>query len=101
QKAVLELAAQPAGLYRSADGHDLVGVDALVGLLARETHDEIDHGGHAGGTTNEDDVVEFALADAGVLQRLLARDAATLDEVGRHLLELGSRQRLVEVQRTF
>ena len=44
-------------------------------------------------------MVEVALADAGVLERLLERDAAALDEVGGHLLELGAGQRLVEVQR--
>ena len=41
-----------------------------------------------------------ALVDAGVLDRLLERDAAALDEVGRHLLELRPGERLVEVQRT-
>ena len=46
-------------------------------------------------------MVQVALVDAGVLQRLLERHPATLDQVGRHLLELGARQRLVEVQRAL
>ena len=92
---------QHAGLHGSADGDDLVGVDALVGLLAGEVDDQVDDGGHAGGAADEDDVVQFTLADAGVLQRLLERDAAALDEVGRHVLELGAAQRLVEVQRAL
>ena len=46
-------------------------------------------------------MLELALAEAGVLQRLLERHAATLDQVGRHLLELGAGQRLVEVQRAL
>ena len=74
QQHVLDVAAQHAGLDRSADGDDFVGVDALVGLLAREADDQIDDGGHAGGAADEDDVVQLALADAGVLQRLLERD---------------------------
>ena len=44
-------------------------------------------------------MVEVALVDAGVLERLLERDPAALDEVGGHLLELGAAERLVEVQR--
>ena len=44
-------------------------------------------------------MVQVALLDAGVLERLLERDAAALHQVGGHLLELGARQRLVEVQR--
>ena len=39
------------------------------------------------------------MRDAGVLDRLLERDPATLDQVGGHLLELRARQRLVEVER--
>ena len=99
QQHVLDVAAQHAGLDGGADGDDLVGVDALVGLLAGERLDELDDGGHAGGAADEDHVVQVALADAGVLERLLERDPAALDEVGRHLLELGAGERLVEVQR--
>ena len=99
QQDVLDVAAQHAGLDGGADGDDLVGVDRLVRLLAGEADDEVLHGRHAGGAADEDHVVEVALGDAGVLERLLERDAAALDEVGRHLLELGAAQRLVEVQR--
>ena len=41
-------------------------------------------------TADEDHVVEVALLDAGVLQRLLERHPAALDEVGRQLLELAT-----------
>ena len=99
QQHVLDVAAQHAGLDGGADGDDLVGVDRLVRLLAGEADDEVLHGGHAGRAADEDDVVQVALGDAGVLERLLERDAAALDEVGRHLLELGAAERLVEVQR--
>ena len=88
QQHVLDVAAQHAGLDRGADGDDLVGVDRLVRLLAGQSLHEVGDGGHAGGAADEDHVVEVALADAGVLERLLERDAAALDEVGRHLLEL-------------
>ena len=99
QQDVLDVAAQHAGLDGRADGDDLVGVDRLVRLLAGEVDHEVLHGRHAGRAADEDHVVQVALGDAGVLQRLLERDAAALDEVGRHLLELGPAERLVEVQR--
>ena len=99
QQDVLDVAAQHAGLDRRADGDDLVGVDRLVRLLAGEALHEIGHGRHAGRAADEDHVVQVALLDAGVLEGLLERDAATLHQVGGHLLELGARQRLVEVQR--
>ena len=101
QQDVLDVAAQHPGLDRRADGDDLVGVDRLVRLLAGERVHQILHGGHAGGPADEDDVVQVALGDAGVLERLLEGDAAALDEVGGHLLELGAAQRLVEVQRAI
>ena len=99
QQDVLDVAAQHAGLDRRPDGDDLVGVDRLVGLLAGEPDHEVLDGGHAGGAADEDHVMQVALGDAGVLERLLERDPAALDEVGGHLLELRPGQRLVEVQR--
>jgi hypothetical protein len=55
--------------------------------------------GHAGGAADEDDVVDVALAEAGVLDGLLERDAAPLEQVGGELLELGPGELLVEVER--
>ena len=76
------------------------GLTDLFGSLPVRLMHEVLDGRHAGRAADEDDVVEVALGDAGVLERLLERDAAALDEVGRHLLELGAAERLVEVQRT-
>ena len=59
QQHVLDLALEHAGLERGADGDDLVGVDALVGLLAAEQLlDQLGHGGHPGGAADEHDVVD-------------------------------------------
>ena len=90
-----------AGLDGGADGDDLVGVDALVGLLAGELLHEVLHRGHAGRAADEDDVVDLVLGEPGVLDRLLERLAAALEQVGGELLELRARQLLVEVQRAF
>ena len=52
---------QHTGLQRRADGDDLVRVDALVRLLAAgQLLDQLGHGGHAGGATDEHDVVDVA-----------------------------------------
>ena len=64
QQDVLDLALEHAGLDGGADGDDLVGVDALVGLLAGERLDQLLHGGHAGGAADEDHVVDVALGRA-------------------------------------
>ncbi len=61
EQDVLALALQDAGLQGGADGDDLVGVDALVGLLAAgELLDELGDGRHAGRATDEHDVVDVA-----------------------------------------
>ena len=73
EQHVLDLALEHAGLHGGADGDDLVGVDALVGLLAGEAGDELGDRGHAGGAADEDHVVDLVLGEAGVLDRLLER----------------------------
>ena len=61
QQDVLDLALEHTGLQRGTDGDDLVGVDALVGLLAAgELLDDLGHGRHPGGAADEDDVVDLA-----------------------------------------
>jgi len=50
----------------------LVGVDALVGLLAiEEVRHEPDNTGDTGGTVQEDNIVDIRLVDLGVAQNLL------------------------------
>ena len=97
QQDVLDLALQHAGLDGGADGDDLVGVDALVGLLAGEALDQVLDGGHAGRAADEDDVVDVGLRQPGVGDGLLERALARLDQVGGELLELGPGELQVEV----
>ncbi len=60
QQDVLDLALEHAGLQRGADGDDLVGVDALVRLLAAgQFLDQFADGRHAGRAADEDDVVDL------------------------------------------
>ena len=59
EQDVLALALEDTGLQARAHGDDLVGVDALVGLLATgELLDQRGHGGHAGRAADEDHVVD-------------------------------------------
>ena len=67
QEDVLDLALEHAGLHGGADGDDLVGVDALVGLLARQALHEVLDRGHAGGPADEDHVVDVGRLEPGVL----------------------------------
>src|SRR5690606_11181679 len=84
------------------DGDDLVRVDALVRLLAAgELADHVGDGGHAGGATDEDDVVDVADLDARVLDHLVERRLGALEQVRGHRLELGAGQLLVELDSSF
>ena len=74
------------------------GLTDLFGSLPVSLRQVLDRR-HARRAADEDDVVQVALGDPGVGQRLLERNAAALDEVGGHLLELRAAERLVEVQR--
>ena len=98
EEDVLALALDDAGLEGGADGDDLVGVDALVRLLAAgEFLDELGDGGHAGRAADEDDVVDVGELDSGILDDLLERRLAAVEQVLRHLLELGAGELGVEV----
>ena len=101
QEDVLDLALEHAGLKRGADGDDLVGVDALVRVLADDLLDLLLHRRHAGHAADEDDVVDLRCVEAGVGERLLRRADRPLEQVGRDLLELRPRELQVEVLRAF
>ncbi|EPY27152.1 NAD-specific glutamate dehydrogenase domain protein [Strigomonas culicis] len=81
-------AGQDEGLHRRAVGHGLVGVDALVQLLAAEVvGDEALHLGDAGGAADEHYVVHGALVHLGVGQHALHGLHGATEEVTAQLLE--------------
>ena len=92
QQHVLDVAGEHAALDRGADRHHLVGVDALVGLLAEEVLDQLLDHRHAGQAADQHDLVDVLGLDAGVLERLAARADRALDQVLDQLLELGARR---------
>jgi hypothetical protein len=65
------LSGEDTGLDGSTVGNSLVGVDALLELLAtEEVAEELLDLGDTGGTTNKDDLVNLALVDGSVLEDL-------------------------------
>jgi hypothetical protein len=69
-------------------------------FLAGQALDEVLDGGHARRATNHHDVGDVGLRYPSVLDGLLERHLAAVNEVGRHLLELGSSELHIEVLRS-
>ena len=98
QQDVFDLALQHAGLDGGADGDDLVGVHALVGLLAGERPGR--GPGWTGMRVEPPTSTTWSMSDLrqpGVGDGLLERALAGVDEVGGDLVELGPRELQVEV----
>jgi hypothetical protein len=90
QQDVLDVAREHAALDRRADRDDLVGVDALVGLLAEDLLAHLLDLRDAGRAADEDDLVDLARVEPGVLDRLSAGLAEALEQVVAELLELAA-----------
>ena len=99
QQDALDVTAEHAALDSRANGNDLVRVDAHVRILARDLLDFLLDSRHTGGATNEDDLVNLSAGKASVLHRGLDRRLATLEQVCGDALELGTRQRVVQMDR--
>ena len=84
EQHVLDVALQDAGLDGRSGGNHLIGVDALVRLLAVEQlfHQVLD-GRHAGLAADEHDLVDVGRRDLRVPDGLLDRFARPLDERSR------------------
>ncbi len=97
QQHVLDVALQHAGLDGGADGHDLVGIDALVRVLAEEGLDDLLHLGHARHAADQHHLVDLLGFDPGILERRHARPDRALHQVVDEGLELRTRELDVEV----
>ncbi len=97
QEHVLHLAAQNTRLDGSANGHALIGVDALEGFLAGHVLHSVLHGGDTGGTADQNDAVDLGGSQAGIFQRGLHRADGTLHQIGGQLIELRAGQGDVKV----
>jgi hypothetical protein len=97
QKHILHVALQDAGLDRRARSDHLVRINATVRLLAEQVLDRLDDLGHARHAANQNDLLDLAGRDAGVLERRLDRPDRPLDKVINERLQLGPGQFDVEV----
>ena len=77
-------------LERRAHGHGLVGVDALERRLARLFLDRGLDRGDAGAAADEQNLVDVAGLDAGVLHGATGRTHRRLDQVCGQVVELGA-----------
>ena len=73
EQDVLDVAREHAGLHRRAERHDLVGVDALVRLLAEEVLDLLLDHRDARRAADQHDLGDLRRLLAGVGERLLGR----------------------------
>ena len=73
----------------------------MVGVLAGDALDQLQHGGDAGRAAHHHHFVQFAGGELGVLEGLLHRHAAAVDQLGGELLELGPGEGEVEVLGTL
>ena len=85
QQHVLDVAGQYRALDGGADGHGLVRVDVLAGVLTEEFGHLLLHHGHAGLTAHQDHVGDVGGFHTGILDRGLAR----LQGAGHQLLDQG------------
>lgn len=92
------LAGKDTGLNGGTVGDGLVGVDALLELLAtEEVAEELLDLGDTGRTTDKHDLVDLALVEAGVLQDLLDRLNSAGESLVVDVLETGAGDLGVEV----
>ena len=76
----------------------LIGVDALVGLLAiEEVRHELDNTGNTDVTADEDDLVDVCLVDLGVTEDLLNGLEGTAEKILAKLLKMGTGEGSVEI----
>jgi hypothetical protein len=100
QQHVLHVAREHAALHRGADRHHLIGVHGAVRLAAEQRAHLLLHHRDPRAAADQHDLLDVRRLVAGVLERLLARPEAAVDEVLDQLLELRARELHREVLRT-
>ena len=99
EQQVLDFTTQNARLHGGAEGHDLVGIHAFVGLLAEQLLHYLLDFRHAGRAAHEDNLLDLGGFEPRVFDRLLARRDRFLEQVVDQLLELRAGQTLGHVLR--
>ena len=95
----LNVAGQNAALNSCAHCYNLIGVHGHVRLLAGQALNKLLNSGHTRGTANQNDFVQLASTHTGILQSLLYRNLAALQQVLGNALELNAGQRVIQMLR--
>ena len=99
QQDVLDVALQHAALDSGAESHHFIRVDPLMGLAAEEFLHRFKNLGHAGHAADQDDLVDFTGAEAGVLKGRFAGRHRALHQVFDQGFQFGAGQLDIEVLR--
>ena len=92
------LAGEDTGLDGGTVGDGLIGVDALLELLAvEELAEELLDAGDTGGATDKDDLINARLLDAGILENLGNRLEGAGESLGVQVLETSTSDLHVEI----
>ena len=92
------LAGEDTGLDSGTVSNGLIGVDALLELLSVEKiAEKLLNLGNTGGATNEDDLVDLALVNVGILQHLFNRLDGSVEGLGVQVLETSTGNVGVEI----
>jgi hypothetical protein len=92
------LSGEDTGLDGGTVRNSLIGVDALLELLAiEEIGEELLYPGDTGGATNKHDLINLLLAESGILQHLLNGLDGAVESLGIQVLETSTSDVGVEV----
>ena len=96
---VLDGSAKNTALNGGAHGDDLIRVHALHRLLAEHLLHRFLHGRDSGRATDQNDLVDVVDGQTSITQGVLHGDAAAVDQVGSHRLEMSPGQIHLQVER--
>src|SRR5206468_2558641 len=99
QQDVLHLSAEHGPLDRGSECDALHRIDASFRGTSEDLLEPLADDGHAGRTADEDHVIHVGELPLGVLERLTDRSLDALEDRLNKLLQLGSRQLLLQVER--
>jgi len=99
EEDVSDLTGKDGTLDGGTDGDSLIGVDGLGGVTTEDVLDRGGNLGHAGHTTNEDNLLDVLGLHVGVLESLADGLDGTVDEGTDELLKLGTGHLAVDVLR--
>ena len=90
QQQALDIAGENTALQGSAQGHTLIGVDALEGLLAHEALDSFLDSGDTGGAAYQQHLADIGGLEARIGKGIAYRAHGGFHQIGGQLIELGA-----------